>query len=245
MADLALFKTIERKKIYEEVVEQITHLILESHLQQGDQLPSESQLAERFQVSRTVVREAVKVLEQRGLVAVKQGVGTFVCALNGEVVSETLTRFLRANVHRYLQLMDLREMLDVGVAVRLANRIEPADLQALRDRLAKLNQVLDSPEEYAQEDVAFHMDLYRATRNQILLIIMQPVIELLVEAMRASFEMPGSTGNSQRRHVELIDCIANGDPEGARQVTAEIIQRGKQRLHTALEPDNSMAATGV
>jgi GntR family transcriptional repressor for pyruvate dehydrogenase complex len=147
-----------------------------------------------------------------------------------ESVSDSLALYLHTSVTRYLQLMELREMLDVEIAGRLAKRIEYEDLGQLRARIARMWQLLDSPQEFAHEDAAFHMDFYRATKNDVLLMIMQPVMDLLEEAMGASFEEPGSAESSLRSHDELVNRIASGDVDGARQVTRQILARGEMRM---------------
>jgi GntR family transcriptional repressor for pyruvate dehydrogenase complex len=230
MATSSIYQAVERKKVYQEVVDQITELILQNHLEPGDRLPPERELAEHLAVSRTAVREAIRVLEQRGLVEVKQGAGTYVRCLSPEVVTESLLLYFRTNIPRYLQLMDLREILDVEIAARLAEHIEPEHFDRLESRIATMWKLLDSPQEFAEQDAAFHMDLYRATENQVLLLIMQPVMDLLVEAMIASFQMPGSAESSLRSHERLMECIRAGDPEVARDVVREILARGKGRM---------------
>jgi GntR family transcriptional repressor for pyruvate dehydrogenase complex len=212
------------------VADQLTDLILKKRLQPGEKLPPERQLAGQFGVSRNAVREAMKALEQKGLVELRQGAGTFVLCLTPETVSESLSLYFKTNVTRYLHLMDLREILDVEIASRLAKTIEPKDLEKLQQDIEKLQQLIDSPREYAEQDVAFHMDFYRAAKNEVLLMIMDPIMELLVETMAASFEMPGSAESSLRRHEKLVECLAAGDAEQARKVTIELIKSGKKRL---------------
>ncbi len=223
-------RVAERKRLYQEVVDQVTELILQNRLQPGDRLPAERDLAQQLGVSRTAIREAIRALEEKGLVEVQQGAGTFVRSPSPEVVTESLSLYFQTNVTRYLQLMDLREILDVEIASRLARKIETEDLERLRAHIRAMQESLDSPERFAKEDVAFHMDFYRAAKNEILLMIMQPVMDLLEEAMAASFEEPGSAESSLLLHQELVERIAARDPEGARQVTRQILTRGEMRM---------------
>jgi GntR family transcriptional repressor for pyruvate dehydrogenase complex len=185
-------RVTERKRLYQEVVDQVTGLVLQDSLQPGEKLPAERELARQLGVSRTAVREAIRALEEKGLVEVRQGAGTFVRCPDPESVSGSLALYLQTNVTRYLQLMELREMLDVEIAGRLAERIDQEGLAQLRARISQMWQLLDSPQEFAREDAAFHMDFYRATKNDVLLMIMQPVMDLMEEAMSASFEQAGS-----------------------------------------------------
>jgi GntR family transcriptional repressor for pyruvate dehydrogenase complex len=231
----SIYKTIKQKRLSGEVTNQITDLILQNHLQPGDKLPPERQLAEELGVSRTVLREAMKALEEKGLVEVKQGSGTFVCSPSFEMVSDSLSLLLQANMPRYLELMDVREILDVAIAGRLAEGATREDIDKLSERIAWMWQVLDSPEEFVEGDVAFHIEFYQAAKNEVLLTIMQPVMELLVEAMEMTFEPPGSAESSLRRHEKLVECIRAGDAKGARNAMGEIISRGKERLKEALK----------
>jgi GntR family transcriptional repressor for pyruvate dehydrogenase complex len=222
------------KRLYQEVVDQVTDLVLNNHLQPGDKLPAERNLAQQLGVSRTAIREAIRALEEKGLVEVRQGAGTFVRSPAPESVSASLSLYLQTNVARYLQLMELREMLDVEIAGRLAGRIDKEDLEQLQVRIAKMRQLLDSPSEFAHEDAAFHMDFYRAAKNEVLLMIMQPVMDLLEEAMAASFQEPGSPESSLRLHEKLVDQIAAADAAGARRITKQILARGKMRMKHGL-----------
>jgi GntR family transcriptional regulator, transcriptional repressor for pyruvate dehydrogenase complex len=220
----------ERKRLYQEVVDQVTERILDEHLQSGDRLPAERELAQQLGVSRTAVREAIRALEEKGLVEVRQGSGTFVRSPAPDSVSASLALFLHTNVARYLQLMDLREILDVEIAGRLAEHIEPEDLACLQARIARMHELLDSPQEYALEDAAFHMDFYRAAKNEVLLMIMQPVMDLLVEAMSVSFQEPGAAESSLSQHEKLIERIAAGDAAGARRTVRQLLSRGEMRM---------------
>jgi len=227
-------RVVERKRLYQEVVEQVTERVLNDHLQPGDKLPAERDLALQLGVSRTAVREAIRALEEKGLVEVRQGAGTFVRSPDSESVSESLALYLHTNVARYLQLQDLREILETEIASRLAARADREDLEQLRSRIARMWQLLDSPGQFAREDAAFHMDFYRAAKNDVLLMIMQPVMDLLEEAMAASFEEPGSTESSLRLHEKLVDSIASGDAAGARRVVRQILSRGEMRMRHEL-----------
>ncbi len=225
---------VERKRLYQEVVDQVTERILGDHLQVGDRLPAERDLARQIGVSRTAVREAIRALEEKGLVEVRQGSGTFVRSPAAGSVSASLALYLHTNVARYLQLMDLRSILDVEIAGRLAQGIAPEDLECLQARIARMRQLLDSPSEYAQEDAAFHMDFYRAAKNEVLLMIMQPVMDLLEEAMSVSFEEPGSAESSLSQHEKLVERIAAGDSAGARRIVKQLLVRGEMRMRHRL-----------
>jgi GntR family transcriptional repressor for pyruvate dehydrogenase complex len=227
----------QRKRLSEGVVSQITELILSRQLQPGDRLPSEHRLVEELGVSRSVVREGIKALEERGLVEVKHGSGTFVRRPTSEMVSDSFSLFLRTRIARYSKLMEVRGILDVEIAGLLAERATEEDLGRLRESIGRMWEVLDSPQEFAEEDVAFHMAFYAAMKNEVLLMIMQPIMELLSEAMSMTFEAPGSPESSLRRHEKLVQRIEAGDSEGAREAMREIIYRGEGRLEEALRAE--------
>ena len=227
----ALYQTVSRSRVYEQVMDQITTLILENRLQPGDQLPPERELAQKLGVGRNAVREAVKALQERGLLEVIQGAGTFVKHMDSDVISDSLALYIKTNM-QYIQLMDLREILDVEIAGRLAANVDKVDLTALWDSLERMQQLIGSADEFAKEDVRFHIEFYRATKNEIILLVMQPVMNLLEEAVAASFQEPGSDASSLAGHRKMIERISAGDEEGARSSAAQIISRGRSRLLT-------------
>jgi GntR family transcriptional repressor for pyruvate dehydrogenase complex len=227
----------QRKRLSEDLVNQITDLILSKHLQPGDRLPSEHRLVEELGVSRSVVREGIKALEERGLVEVKQGSGTFVRSPSSEMVSDSFSLFLRTRIARYSKLMEVRGILDVEIAGLLAQRATEEDLERLSKSIERMWELLESPQEFVEEDVAFHMAFYAAMKNEVLLTIMQPIMEMLSEAMSVTFEAPGSPESSLRRHETLVQRIQAGDSEGAREAMREIIYRGEGRLTEALRAE--------
>ena len=230
-----IYKPIKRKTVSEEVADQITELVIQKHLSPGDRLPTERQLVEDLGVSRTALREAMKALSERGLVDVKQGNGTFIRHPSSSDMSSRFSLFLKNDVVRYLQLMDVREILEIEIAGRLASgTATAAEIDKMQQHLDRMHGLLDSPAEYAQEDVAFHVEFYRAMKNEVLLIFMEAIMQLLGDAMEATFIAPGSAESSLRRHQKLLDCIRNHDVESARQVMREIIARGRERLSEAM-----------
>lgn len=229
-----IYRKNKQRKLSQKVVGYITQLAVDKKLQPGDRLPPERELAELLGVSRTVLREAITALEEKGLIEVRQGSGAYVRNLSSETVSECFSIFLSSATAGYLELMDIRSILDQEMAGRLAMHATQCDIDKLQQHIVRLEGLIDSPDAFADEDAAFHYEFYRATGNHVLLTIMRPIMSLLVEAMRATFEAPGSRESSLRLHRRLVECIQARDPQGARTAMAEIIARGEIRLRESL-----------
>ena len=231
-----MYETITKpKKLYEEIVDRIIALIQQKHLLAGDKLPSERELAEELGVSRTVLREAIKALEERELVEVRHGSGTFIRSPSINTIARSVSFVMWTDPDRYFDLMNVREYLDVEIAGRLAQSAPERELAAMGRAIDNMWQLLDSPKEFSEQDVAFHLAFYRATKNELLLTIMLPITRLLMEAMELTFGSPGSAEMSLRRHEQLLEHITAGNALGARRTMQEIITRGKERLKESLE----------
>src|SRR5438477_1312115 len=131
---------IKSTRIYEEIVRQIKAMIAEGRLKSGDQLPPERDLAEKFLVSRTSVREALRALESVGLIEIRPGEGTFVKEVSVEALVEPLALVLLSQREMIGDLFEARRMLEpviAGLAARRASREEVTEMERILDEQAK------------------------------------------------------------------------------------------------------------
>src|SRR5438876_4864962 len=112
-----VYKTVRTSRLYEQIVQQIEESILKGVLKPGDQLPAERELAQRFGVSRTAVREAVKALREKGLVEAYSGRGTFITDGTSQVIRQSLDLMTRIGQQEgSMHLSELRQMLEPQIA---------------------------------------------------------------------------------------------------------------------------------
>lgn len=131
----------------------------------GDRLPTEAELAERFEVSRTVVREATRLLVQRGLVTVSPGRGMAVAAVDGSVIAEQYGLLLRLSEGSFEQLMELRLVLELEMAALAAARRTDDHLAELTRLNERLKAADPSTSEFLDADLAFHEQIAQASGN--------------------------------------------------------------------------------
>jgi GntR family transcriptional repressor for pyruvate dehydrogenase complex len=211
------YRAAKRGRLHEEVVSQIQELIEEHQLRPGDKLPPERELTKGFDVSRTVVREAVRSLEERGLVDVRHGSGIYVSEPSIDNVTESLALHLRVSESSLWPLLEVREILEVGIAGLAAERATEEDVEQLKRTLHHETKVLHSPHDYVEADLEFHELLTRATHNEVLPILIHPLAEMLRESRRLTIEPAGSAQLSLAGHRSIYDAVKDGDQECARE----------------------------
>src|SRR5271169_935244 len=130
----AVYKLVRTSRLYEQIVQQIEESIVKGDLKAGDQLPAERELAQRFGVSRTAVREAVKALREKGLVEAYSGRGTFITDGTTQAVRQSLDLMVKIGQQEGSpHLAELRLILEPGIAALAAERVKDEDLAAMRE----------------------------------------------------------------------------------------------------------------
>jgi GntR family transcriptional regulator, transcriptional repressor for pyruvate dehydrogenase complex len=203
-----------KERLYQEIVDQIQQQILSGALKPGDQIPAERDLAERFGVSRTAVREAIKSLTEKGLIEVFVGRGTFVTNLSPDRVVESMTLLLRNEPHGVASLQEARELLEAPTARRAALRRSEAHVARLRAIEAEMEEERSVSPRLIDGDTEFHVELARATGNPVLVLMTQTIMGLLRTArLRDDFtsDLPVAFAS----HREIVDAIADGDGDRA------------------------------
>src|SRR6266849_2452660 len=120
-----MYKILRTSRLYEQIIEQIEGSILSGELKAGDQLPAERELAQKFGVSRTAVREAVKALREKGLVEAYSGRGTFITNGTSQAIRQSLDLMIRINQQEgSANLAELRLVLEPEIAALAAMRVE-------------------------------------------------------------------------------------------------------------------------
>jgi GntR family transcriptional repressor for pyruvate dehydrogenase complex len=166
-------------------------MVIFGGLDPGERLPPERELCSRLGVSRTVVREALNLLEARGLISIEHGRGAVVSGGSPRAVRDTLGLLLRVQPKTLWELLEMRGILEVEVAGLAAERAGPEDVEEMRLQLDRMRDSIEVPEGYVDADVEFHALLARGARNEVLLMMLEPVVDLLRASRRVSAALPG------------------------------------------------------
>jgi GntR family transcriptional repressor for pyruvate dehydrogenase complex len=215
-----LFKRemLTRNSLQEQVGLRIEEMITSGQLQVGDRLPSEIEMARQFDVHRSTIREALRVLAQRGLVEMKVGSGSYVSRVSPSVVAETLDTYFVSSESSYEDVAILRTLLEPGIAALAALHAEAEDLQRLEEALSKMENALTAGDLDSQiaTDAEFHLALTAASRNKLLLAIFSGIQYVLQRALKTGYNRPGKLRRDPvevlNNHRALFAAVKAGDP---------------------------------
>lgn len=233
MTEIAgLYDEVQQDKLYLKVADRIQNLILMQQILAGDRLPPERELAEGMGVSRTVVREAFKALQERGLIEIISGRGAFVARkeLAAERIHDSINIAFRLQTQSYDHLSEIRETLETDIAELAASRASQQHIEQLTRAIEAMDRAIDSPEAYVQADLEFHSVLAAATGNPLFGALVSPVIDLLHDARLLIFEAPGAPQHGQEGHREILRCIKERDVRGAREAMHRHLLRSNADL---------------
>jgi GntR family transcriptional repressor for pyruvate dehydrogenase complex len=205
---------VRKVRIYEEIVSQITSLILNGELKMGDKLPSERELGERFGVGRNSVREATRALESANLVETRQGEGTFIIAGPDSVVPVLSAQISNEESGIHL-LFEARRVLEPQIAALAAKRVTPKEMKDLERILKNQRQKVDSGGSGIEEDTQFHKGLAAAAKNEFLLKLVGTLLDSLLDLRERSIREHSDRIRSHQTHMKILEAIKAGHKEEA------------------------------
>jgi GntR family transcriptional repressor for pyruvate dehydrogenase complex len=212
MVEKAFLKKPVQSKT-EQVIETLTELILTGDLENNSVLPPEKEMCSRLGVSRSIFREAMKILGAKGLVEIRQGFGTVVKAPSENVPAEALSNFIHLNHISLFQVMEIRAPLDVEIARLAARRRKKKHLEAMEQTLELMRARQRDQDAFAQADHDFHRILVTATENPLFIIITRSA-ERFVKYLRKVTVQFG-TDKVIREHQAILDAVRSGKAAAA------------------------------
>jgi len=213
-----VYKLVRTSRLYEQIVQQIEESIVKGDLKPGDQLPAERELAQRFGVSRTAVREAVKALREKGLVEAYSGRGTFITDGTTQAVRQSLDLITKiGQPEGSTQLAEVRAILEPEIAALAAVRIQEPELATMREAVAVMDRAGQDPDAYIEADLDFHLALAEAAANPIILSLIDSIVGLLREQRLRIFKVSGGPERGQIHHKQILAAIEHRDADKARE----------------------------
>jgi GntR family transcriptional repressor for pyruvate dehydrogenase complex len=214
----SLYKLVRTSRLYEQIVQQIEESIVKGNLKPGDQLPAERELAQRFGVSRTAVREAVKALREKGLVEAYSGRGTFITDGTTQAVRQSLDLMVKiGQPEGSTHLAEVRAILEPEIAALAAVRIQDPELATMREAVAVMDRAGRDPDAYIEADLDFHLALAEGAGNPLILSLLDSIVGLLREQRLKIFKVPGGPERGQFHHKKILEAVERHDPEKAHE----------------------------
>lgn len=223
-----------------ELVDSLGERIRAGRLQAGDKLPTEAAIMEEFEVSRTVVREAISKLQAAGLVETRHGIGTFVLG-PGDGPSFKITPEQFSTLQDVIAVLELRIGLETEAAGLAALRRSEANLAALRKALDAVIAAVEAGQDSVAADFQFHLEIARATQNSHFTELMSTLGAQIIPRARLepAAEMSAERQAYMRRvnteHENILDAIANQDAESARAAMRTHLSNSRERRRRATE----------
>jgi GntR family transcriptional regulator, transcriptional repressor for pyruvate dehydrogenase complex len=232
------YQPIERRKVYELIASQLLSEITERRLQPGDVIPPERELTRLYRAGRSSVREALRMLESRGVIS-SLGSGSFVVAGYGNSLNSSLQLLLSLDQATMLDIYELRRILECEAAALAAHRRTGAHLALMDAAIAEMQEGLEAPgperaELYIDGDLRFHLAIAEATQNGLLLHSMRALREVIRRALTSIFTIPDSPERSHEQHRSIRAAIAARDAELARTTMHDHLVRVESDVRRAL-----------
>jgi len=231
---------IELKKttsglLSDQIVHRILDFITHNNLEVGARLPPTSELCSQLGVSRTSLREAIKLLDAWGVVTVRHGVGIFVSRPTKDTLRIPMMVHAERGEKAVTQLHQLREALEPDIAALAAQNAKPEHVQNIENAAQEMERSLGDPDRFILYDLAFHSALAEATGNNLFLIVIHSVVDLLQNARNLAITTPGAGTRAQQYHLHMLQQIKAGNPEGAREAMRSHLSQTWKEIQARIE----------
>lgn len=235
------YTPVKAKRLFEEIAEQIQQLIAAGELLPGDKLLSERELADKLQVSRVSVREAIRSLEMLGFIEIRHGEGTFVRDTNADDVIRPLAMFLAMERGSLLDMFEVRRIFEAATSGLAAERATDEEVEQIGMLLEKMKDQIrhGDPEKGEEYDAAYHYAVAEATHNNLLIKLLRTVHEEWSKAVSAGSQqlLSDSDQNAQRiidQHTRVFEAIKARDPKTASQAMLEHVTFAEKEIRKHL-----------
>lgn len=223
-------------RLSDQVAQQLAAEIQAGRIAPGAKLPAEARLVEQFQVSRTVVREAVSRLKSLGLVDSRQGSGVYVNATQPFAPLNFDARHAESK-EAVVQMVEVRRALEAEVAALAAQRRSAADVRAIKQAVKALDKAVKAGGDGVEEDVKFHRAIADAARNPFLMGTLNYLGQFLHGATRVTraneARRSDFAGQVQEEHASIVNAIESGDARAARDAAARHMNNAIRRIESA------------
>lgn len=214
-----MFKPVENKRVYQQVVDQVQNMIFDGSLKAGDKLPVERDMVKLFAVSRTSIREAVRALEILGLVECRQGNGNFIRKEFDTGLFEPLSIMFKLHNGNAIELFKVRKMLEieaVSLAVEQISDQQRKELKSIMDKLGKAK----SEDEKVRLDAEFHFKIIEASNNYLLKCFYNAVSSIMkafISDARIVFFKTEKLNKLSELHQDIYEAIISGNSDKAKK----------------------------
>ena len=227
---------IQRSKLSEQIADQLEEEIISSG-KVGERLASEQQLAERFSASRTIVREALKILRARGLITSRTGSGAYITSPNVEDLSHMLSRMIRMNGIGYQDIYDMRYYIEAA-AVRAAVEHAPdMELDRLEEILTQLKNRNLGFMERRDLDFRFHERIAHLSGNALLALMVETMAHVFKDVIEIGIFVEGGIDDAIIRHQRILDALRARDAEQAEKMVYEHLDQSRRNYEVYYKID--------
>jgi DNA-binding FadR family transcriptional regulator len=221
---------ITRRKLFQEVRDRLLDRIRSGEFRPGDQLPSERDLMQAYQVGRPAVREALQALERDGIIQVTHGERARVTLPTAEKIIDQIagsaSHLLHAEPGNLDHLKDARRFLETGLAHRAALNATPETVARLRERFEAHERARQKLDEFLPRDMEFHREIAAMSGNPIFPALVEAMFGWLGAYYVELVRVEGAEDVTIAEHRRILEAIAAGEPETAAAAMHEHISRG-------------------
>jgi DNA-binding FadR family transcriptional regulator len=234
------YRSFRKQALADEIVNEFLEMIKSGELKPGDKLPSERELTEQMQVSRTSLREALRALSVMNIIDIRQGQGTFVTTLKPDLLVEHLEFVFSLEDSTFLQLFEVRKIVEVACAELAAIRIRDDEIPVLQALLDLSVKCVADRNKFREADIELHRKIAEIARNPILNRFVRSVEKLSMESRDRTGKIPGVREQAAKDHVSIVNAIINRDPELARKAMFTHLDALENRYRATLEVSDTV-----
>lgn len=238
---------LNRTCLYEQVADMLEQSIIDSGSpsvradeKTGDdlkekKLPSEQMLAKNFGVSRTVIREALKILKERGLIDLRTGDGAYLAKPRFNAISNVVNRIILLDNISDEEIYGMRLILETASCRLAAIRASKVSMESLKKILDEMRSKMNDIPARVQLDADFHIAIAKMSGNRLLWKFVETMTVLLRDFISKGIMMPGSNEDGLIRHAAIIEAIGSGNPDLAEAAIRDHLDVSRRNVQTVME----------
>jgi DNA-binding FadR family transcriptional regulator len=227
---------IQKRKIYQEVLDRLMRRIQSGEIRPGDQLPPERELMEVYGVGRPAIREALQAMERSGIVEISHGERARVVVPTAQdliaQIGSGARHLLQVQPDTLEHLKQARIFLEAGTARMAAERATPADVLLLRQRIEDQRAVMATHDDFLARDMDFHREIARLSGNPIYPAIVEAIFHWASAYYQPMVRAPGVESLTLEEHTRLVDAIEVNDADAAEDAVRAHLSRSNERYRS-------------